>query len=184
VNEAHSYLEFEMGEYGDLVARLRSNELLPVCPYDPRSPEYWTAPDDAPCRICGQENTTEGPDKCRGADTRCMAEAADAIAKLEAERTWQPIETAPKDGTDILGIIMGCHPKTGRPFIPEVIAWERDGWWNCMWECSECYADRAPYEPTHWVPLPPIPSPLASIHPDTQSQPHAREAARRATEGE
>ena len=66
----------------DLVARLRSNEPLPVCTFDRLSPHYWTMPDDKPCPICGQENTTEGPDKCRGADTRVMKEAADEIERL------------------------------------------------------------------------------------------------------
>jgi hypothetical protein len=71
----------------DLVARLRSNEPLPVCPFDRLSPHYWTMPDDKPCPICGQENTLEGPDKCRGADTRVMREAADEIEKLRAALT-------------------------------------------------------------------------------------------------
>jgi hypothetical protein len=66
----------------DIVERLRSNETLPVCPYDRRSPDYWTAPNDKPCVICGQENTSEGPDLCRGADTRIMKEAADEIERL------------------------------------------------------------------------------------------------------
>lgn len=70
----------------DLVERLRST--LPVCPYDSRSPDYWTTTDDKPCVVCGQENTTEGPDKCRGADTRCMDEAADALEAQAAEIEW------------------------------------------------------------------------------------------------
>jgi hypothetical protein len=70
----------------DIVERLRSNEQLPVCPFDRLSPHYWTMPDDKPCPICGQENTSEGPDKCRGADTRVMKEAADEIERLRAEK--------------------------------------------------------------------------------------------------
>lgn len=69
----------------DLVERLRSSEPLPVCPYDRLSPHYWTMPNDRPCPFCGQENTSEGPDKCRGADTRIMGEAADTITALRAE---------------------------------------------------------------------------------------------------
>ncbi|MEY9506945.1 hypothetical protein ABIE87_006503 [Bradyrhizobium diazoefficiens] len=69
----------------NIIERLRSNEPLPVCPFDRLSPHYWTMPDDKPCPICGQENTSEGPDKCRGADTRVMKEAADAIERLTAE---------------------------------------------------------------------------------------------------
>jgi hypothetical protein len=81
-----------------------------------------------------------------------------AIAALEAAslvtKGWEPIETAPKDGTDILAVIVGNHPQTGDPFIPEVVGWDADSaqWWNCMW-CNYCDA-RAAYEPTHWRPLP------------------------------
>ena len=78
----------------DLVERLRSCEPLPVCPFDRISPHYLTMPDDKPCPFCGQENTSEGPDKCRGADTRIMGEAADRIEALEAALTetanWPP----------------------------------------------------------------------------------------------
>ena len=66
----------------DIVERLRSSEPLPVCPFDRISPHYLTMPDDKPCPFCGQENTLEGPDKCRGADTRIMGEAADEIERL------------------------------------------------------------------------------------------------------
>jgi hypothetical protein len=68
----------------DLVARLRSNAVLRVCPYDPKSPEYLTTPDDDPCKFCGQENTTEGPDKCTGADMSILKEAANEIERLSA----------------------------------------------------------------------------------------------------
>lgn len=66
----------------DIVERLRSSEPLPACPFDRISPHYLTMPDDKPCPFCGQENTLEGPDKCRGADTRIMGEAADEIERL------------------------------------------------------------------------------------------------------
>lgn len=67
----------------DIVERLRSSEPLPICPYDRKSPEYWTAPNDAPCKFCG--GLPEGPDKCTGADTRLFAEAATAIEARDAE---------------------------------------------------------------------------------------------------
>lgn len=69
----------------NIVERLRSSEPLPACPFDRISPHYLTMPDDKPCPICGQENTTEGPDKCRGADTRIMSEAAYEIERLLAK---------------------------------------------------------------------------------------------------
>lgn len=69
----------------ELIARLERNEPLPICPFDRRSPVYWTTPDDKPCPFCGQENTADGPDKCRGADTRLFGEAAAALRSVDAE---------------------------------------------------------------------------------------------------
>jgi hypothetical protein len=73
-----------VGDVGELVKRLLSNEPLPICPFDRRSPEYFTTREDEPCKFCGQENTAEGSDKCRGADTRLLKEAADALTALSA----------------------------------------------------------------------------------------------------
>lgn len=50
---------------------------------------------------------------------------------------WQPIETAPKDGRDILGFA----PKSGCV----VVEWGGDRWRNY---------DYQPIDPTHWQPLP------------------------------
>lgn len=63
-----------------LIERLRST--LPVCPYDQRSPDYYTAPDDKPCPVCGSRNDVNAPDLCRGADTSCMTDAANEIERL------------------------------------------------------------------------------------------------------
>lgn len=67
----------------DLVERLRSNSTLVICPFNKKSPEYFTTPNDQPCKFCG--GLPEGPDKCTGADMRVMLEAADRIEALEAE---------------------------------------------------------------------------------------------------
>jgi len=72
---------------------------------------------------------------------------------------WQPIETAPKDGTDILGMYM--HIETQ---IVHNIFWldneyepDENGWWT--YEYSE--VSRMKLEdwmtPTHWMPLPDTP---------------------------
>ena len=81
------------GENAGLIKRLREQGTLAVCPYDRRSPDYWTAPNDKPCPMCGGE--PEGPDKCTGADLRIMEEAADALAKAdERERELEKVREA------------------------------------------------------------------------------------------
>lgn len=62
---------------------------------------------------------------------------------------WQPIETAPKDGTRIL---VTRFPATSKP--PINIAW-----WSEKRLRRGCYPWRItckslPYDPTHWMPLP------------------------------
>jgi hypothetical protein len=58
----------------------RLREPLPVCPFDSRSPDYRKDFTGKPCPVCG--GTEDGPDLCRGADTRIMDGAADALADL------------------------------------------------------------------------------------------------------
>lgn len=70
---------------------------------------------------------------------------------------WQPIETAPKDGSCI--ILGWCGGYDSCPGFwmgnPKENYWEKVGWYD--------EADRGavltakPMEPTHWMPLPPPP---------------------------
>ncbi len=57
---------------------------------------------------------------------------------------WQPINTAPKDGTTILGYWCNGEMSPGSicdgEWVPE---WEQDQPWSM---------------PTHWMPLPPPPA--------------------------
>lgn len=64
---------------------------------------------------------------------------------LGAVKGWQPIVTAPKDGTWVLTLVNG--------FVPDVC------FWNGAW-CTDENIDPATvyYEPTHWMPLPPPPA--------------------------
>lgn len=100
--------ETSQAAVGELVARLRSTATLPVCPYDRRSPEYWTAPDDKPCVICGTENDPDKPDKCRGADTRIMEEAADLLETLQ--RRVGEYEAERDEAMERLGQLLGADP--------------------------------------------------------------------------
>ena len=58
---------------------------------------------------------------------------------------WQPIETAPKDGTQI---IVGCS-KYKRSYVA---IFER-GTWRSGWEGGDWTFD-VELKPTHWMPLP------------------------------
>ena len=76
---------------------------------------------------------------------------------------WQPIETAPKDGTEVLACRAG---KKWR----QVLGWQwgsggYDGWYN---------SGGRSYNPTHWMPIPDLPDlpsieeMSGSIHPDCE----------------
>jgi hypothetical protein len=63
---------------------------------------------------------------------------------------WQPIETAPKDGTRvILCAVDGNYPRVAEGY------YQRDGW---HWSTDENWRD-SEMAPTHWMPLPVPPTP-------------------------
>jgi len=75
----------------------------------------------------------------------------DTLATREAGmvREWEPIETAPKDGTVVL-IAMRNDYGAGAFSV-------RSGWWmntGCRPDWSCCISSQ---KPTHWMPLPPLP---------------------------
>jgi hypothetical protein len=57
---------------------------------------------------------------------------------MEKPGAWQPIETAPKDATEILGY-------WNRSKVMAVVYWWHNAWLQDRWEMSP---------PTHWQPLP------------------------------
>lgn len=76
---------------------------------------------------------------------------ADAIREWNRrEPSWQPIETAPKDGTLVLLCCVGWPHSVLRdePWPIKV-----GGWWKSHWDIFG-----ASWEPTHWMPLPEGPS--------------------------
>jgi hypothetical protein len=89
----------------DIIDRLRSNQPLVICPYNSKSPDYLTTPDDEQCKFCGQ--LPDGPNKCTGADTRIMGEAADEIQRLRqisSVNGWLCVkEYPPPKDNDIIG---------------------------------------------------------------------------------
>jgi hypothetical protein len=81
------------------------------------------------------------------------------LERLEVENAWQPIESAPKDGTAILV----HHPKSG---VCEGYAMKKDGVWYVMDGVNQyqnldgTMRPTTTYllsEPTHWKPLPKAP---------------------------
>ena len=69
-----------------------------------------------------------------------------AIAAMQPAPQWQGIESAPRDGTFVLGF----GPHNTRGSYREVIHWWGDRW-TITW--MEGYG-----EPTHWMPLPTPPA--------------------------
>lgn len=70
---------------------------------------------------------------------------------------WQPIETAPKDGTAIL-VCFSPHYETNG-FLPIAVRWRT---FHPNAEGKETFRDHAGHKVdriTHWMPLPPPPEP-------------------------
>lgn len=71
---------------------------------------------------------------------------------------WQPIETAPMDGTDVLlawpsgrvTVSRWVHTETYRYGVKK----SEDKYWDTPW-VSLSLTDKS--FPTHWMPLPPLP---------------------------
>lgn len=86
---------------------------------------------------------------------------------------WQPIETAPKDGTEVIGVFHRRYDEDGPATVygPWTIAWS--DWarkWRSSWDGSEvisCESDfgteykEPDIEPTHWQPMPSVSIPAA-----------------------
>jgi hypothetical protein len=100
-----------------------------------------------------EEYAYKYPDEARKFDQRAhrAKTISDAIAALPAAATasagWQPIETAPKDGTPLL---------LGWPTFHPLVGHCEDGLWG---ELDSDFGFE-PFEntPTHWMPLPAAPT--------------------------
>ena len=75
----------------------------------------------------------------------------------EYKPDWRPIETAPKDGTELLLVVAGFIPSTGH-FDTEYQKWvlvDEKEFSDLL--CWEDYINGVEYLPTHWMPLPTTP---------------------------
>ena len=66
---------------------------------------------------------------------------------------WQPIKTAPKDGTEILALEYHGSPNPRLTIAAyAVVMWIPDDGWR---DCSDMgAAGLYPFEPQYWMPLP------------------------------
>ena len=64
---------------------------------------------------------------------------------------WQPIETAPKDGTKVLLHCVGGGPFTPCEWIEDGLISE-EGFWS-WWQADPVFFVEVK-NPTHWMPLP------------------------------
>jgi len=111
----------------DLIERLRSKMGMTICPYDQRSPDYYTTNDTDPCKFCGTKNEEGAPDLCKGVDMRVMDEAASEIEALTAQvaaltapmpKWWQEVvgdEYQPSGRASVKHL----HPLTVKPVFEE-----------------------------------------------------------------
>lgn len=73
---------------------------------------------------------------------------------------WQPIETAPKDGTRVLLHYAGRHPCVGhwverKTYDNGELKYAHAGW-STPYPSFVLMGDRSPPGPTHWMEIPPL----------------------------
>lgn len=78
-----------------------------------------------------------------------------AQRERDAANGWQPIETAPRDGSWFLAVSAGVDKRTGRPWQPGIVAINADGDYvpdDFHEDYFTVCANEWPV--THWMPLP------------------------------
>lgn len=79
------------------------------------------------------------------------------LSELRSATSWRPIDTAPKDGRDIIACRIGYFPQTVR-----WVTWSGESRWcidpECLGEQFNEHWETTTYEPTHWMPLPQPPT--------------------------
>lgn len=102
-------------------------------------------------------------DKVREAWEAARSSPPDRNAVIEE---WQPIETAPKDGTVILICTSEQCDMCGSPMT--TARW--DGFWKIGTALRPTMALKFNHEPSHWMPLPELPPPPHHPRPQNKSR--------------
>jgi hypothetical protein len=97
------------------------------------------------------------PCECLTANTDVLSPAPPASSPPERSEGWQPIETAPKDGTRV--------DLCAKSWLPAFDRFESKRFPDCVWMKGDPMCNRSPYwlnlakdwHPTHWMPLPALP---------------------------
>lgn len=79
-----------------------------------------------------------------------------AIAAINAMHGWQPIETAPRDGTHFLATAIVRNIKTDARWWETHVIWADDETGEVHPECDHGWSRIEDY--SHWMPLPPPPA--------------------------
>ena len=100
-----------------------------------------------PVCACAPNVTGEACEKCYAPFPVTEPSAAPQhSADIDAMRQWQPIETAPKDGTIVL--LWGTYGSMMCANSKPIVGWFSRGWWTERMTLSHV---------THWMPLPDAP---------------------------
>lgn len=112
------------------------------------------------CQVAGPVEGVDDDGQPQGWNTR-----APTVSDTEAERdaalaqvsAWQPIETAPRDGTPVLtySADAAADPRqgpVGNPGTPILVMAYIVGEWELVDEIGDWHIPQ--YDPTHWMPLP------------------------------
>ncbi|WP_311270335.1 hypothetical protein [Sphingobium sp. WCS2017Hpa-17] len=78
--------------------------------------------------------------------------ATAAIKAMREEAGWQPIETAPRDGTHFLATAIVRNVKTGARWWETYVIWADDETGEIHPDCDHGWSNIDDY--SHWMPLP------------------------------